>query len=89
MVEYEKMYAVLCGAVDTALELIEQNSDTRQVAETLQVALNKAESCTLRDNEKKSADQKSALFFYSFSPHPSAAPTPSSQGEGRGCNTVG
>ena len=44
MVEYEKMYAVLCGAVDTALELIEQNSDTRQVAETLQVALNKAES---------------------------------------------
>ena len=47
MVEYEKMYAVLCGAVDTALELIEKNADTQQVAETLQAALSKTEDMYL------------------------------------------
>jgi hypothetical protein len=49
MVEYEKMYAVLCGAVDTALELIEQNADTRQVTETLQAAPDKAENMYIAD----------------------------------------
>ena len=65
MIEYEKMYAVLCGAVDTALELIEQNSDTRQVAETLQMALNKAESMYIEGQgaQHRSARQKR------FSPH--------------------
>ena len=47
MIEYEKMYAVLCGAVDTALELIEQNADTAQVSEVLRAALNKAENMYL------------------------------------------
>ncbi len=47
MVEYEKMYAVLCGAIDTALELIEQNADIQRVAETLQAALSKAEDMYL------------------------------------------
>ena len=47
MVEYEKMYAVLCGAIDTALELIEQNADNRQVTETLQAALSKTEDMYL------------------------------------------
>ena len=49
MVEYEKMYAVLCGAVDTALELIGQNADTRQVTETLQAAPDKAENMYIAD----------------------------------------
>ena len=47
MVEYEKMYAVLCGAIDTALELIEQNAGNRPVAETLQTALSKTEDMYL------------------------------------------
>ena len=47
MVEYEKMYAVLCGAIDTALELIEQNADIQRVAEALQAALSKAEDMYL------------------------------------------
>ena len=51
--EYEKMYAVLCGAVDTALELIEQNADTRQVTETLQAAPDKAEKHVHRRLMKK------------------------------------
>lgn len=51
------MYAVLCGAVDTALELIEQNADTAQVSEVLQAALNKAENMYLEGKyRKESAD---------------------------------
>jgi hypothetical protein len=39
----------LCGAVDTALELIEQNADTRQVTETLQAAPDKSENMYIAD----------------------------------------
>ena len=47
MIEYEKMYAVLCGAIDTALELLEQNADAAQVAASLQAALSKTENMSL------------------------------------------
>ncbi len=66
MVEYEKMYAVLCGAVDTALELIEQNSGTRQVAETLQVALNKAESMYIEGQGAQHRSARQKRFCRSF-----------------------
>ena len=42
MAEYEKMYAVLCGAIDDALDMLEKVPDAQNTAELLQTSLLKA-----------------------------------------------
>lgn len=44
MTDYEKMYAVLCGAIDDALDMLEKVPDAQNTAELLQAALLKAEN---------------------------------------------
>lgn len=44
MAEYEKMYAVLCCAIDDALDMLEKVPDAQNPAELLQTALLKAEN---------------------------------------------
>ena len=44
MTDYEKMYAVLCGAIDDALDMLEKVPDAQNTAEFLQTALLKAEN---------------------------------------------
>ena len=46
MAEYEKMYAVLCCAIDDAdaLDMLEKVPDAQNTAELLQAALLKAEN---------------------------------------------
>lgn len=43
MPDYEKMYAVLCKAVDDAIDPLEQISSAKQIAQSLQAALLEAE----------------------------------------------
>lgn len=44
MAEYEKMYAVLCCAIDDALDMLEKVPDAQNTAKLLQTALLKAEN---------------------------------------------
>lgn len=43
MADYKKMYAILCKAIDDAIDPLEQIPETRQIANDLQIALLEAE----------------------------------------------
>lgn len=43
MPDYKKMYAVLCKAIDDAIDPLEQNPSANQIAKSLQDALLEAE----------------------------------------------
>ena len=43
MPDYKKMYALLCGAIDDAIDLLEQIPEAEEISQALQDALFKAE----------------------------------------------
>ena len=47
MADYQKMYAILCGAVDDALMGLEQGSSAASIALRLRLALERAEEIYL------------------------------------------
>ena len=51
MVDYPKMYAVLCGAVDEAIQMLESIPQAKFPAHALQIALQRAEDIYIETAE--------------------------------------
>lgn len=64
MPDYKKMYAVLCGAIDKALETLDKIPMAAQISKSLQVALLEAEEIYIETTPylEEAADSKILEF---------------------------
>ena len=54
MVDYRKLYSILCGAIDDSLDALEKIPQAREEAEKLKNVLLKTEEIYIRESEDDS-----------------------------------
>ena len=69
MPDYRKMYAVLCGAIDDAIEPLEKIPEAAQIAQALQNALYEAEEIYI-DTSPYDVNPCRIIELNAGSPHP-------------------